>query len=207
MAIDSLCTNARIYFFMIHKIQRLLRHDVSLWWKYLICGKSRYGAEHQKTAWSLQRSEMSSSLEISNIWLRLFTLLHTSEPRVLGIFILILVCALGTRSVQSFVKHIVFTTNHVKWGWGSQHSNDWQSAGKTFSPLRWPPSSEFDGDWTSSNSGWRSCRSWWTSWWTSGRSWWTSGRSRSATPLYTDGSKVGKNHLFPLQPVQPGIRS
>ena len=107
MAIDSLCTNARIYFFMIHKIQRLLRHDVSLWWKYLICGKSRYGAEHQKTAWSLQRSEMSSSLEISNIWLRLFTLLHTSEPRVLGIFILILVCALGTRSVQSFVKHIV----------------------------------------------------------------------------------------------------
>ena len=107
MAIDSLCTNARIYFFMIHKIQRLLRHDVSLWWKYLIWGKSRYGAEHQKTAWSLQRSEMSSSLEISNIWLRLFTLLHTSEPRVLGIFILILVCALGTRSVQSFVKHIV----------------------------------------------------------------------------------------------------
>ena len=61
----------------------------------------------QKTAWSLQRSEMSSSLEISNIWLRLFTQLHTSEPRVLGIFILILVYALGTRSVQSFVKHIV----------------------------------------------------------------------------------------------------
>ena len=40
--------NARIYFFMIYKIQCLLRHDVSLWWKYLICGKSRCGAEHSK---------------------------------------------------------------------------------------------------------------------------------------------------------------